>query len=261
MHATDPFRMKSAAAALLLTGVVACGPNEQQGITRSGPPLPESAPAGDCGGLPDSSALREMLRQAPQRIEAGGLAAGQFEWGAIVDRNGMLCALAVSTDDAAAAWPGSRAIAMAKAFTANAFSSDTSPLSTARMYTLGQPGQSLYGLAQTNSFAPACLGSPDSEPPLGRICGGVVAFGGGVPLYSEDKRVGGLGVSGDTACADHEIARTIRDMANLNPSKGANVDDIQYSSADGASEFTHPLCPNTWRNGMKIGEAAPARGY
>lgn len=251
-------------ASLVLAGALAlagCGTDEQDGITRPGAPLAQSAPDGGCGGLPDSEALRELLRQAPQQIEAGGLAAGQFEWGAVVDRNGRVCALAVATEDSAAAWPGSRAIALAKAFTANAFSSDTAPLSTARMYTLGQPGQSLYGLAQTNPFDPACMGRPDEDAPLGRICGGVVAFGGGVPLYREGKRVGGLGVSGDTACADHEIARTIRSLAELSPEKGAHVDDIQYASADGASEFTHPLCPNTWRNGMKIGEAAPASGY
>lgn len=255
------FPWNAGIALVLLVGVAACSRDDQAGNTRAGAPLPESSPRGDCSQLPDSSALREMLQQAPQRIEAGGMAAGQFEWGAIVDRNGTVCALAVSTDDAAAAWPGSRAISLAKAFTANAFSSDTAPLSTARMYTLGQPGQSLYGLGQTNPFAAACMGPPDSEAPLGRVCGGVVAFGGGLPLYREGKRVGGLGVSGDTACADHEIARTIRDMADMNPPKGANVDDIQYSSVDGPSEFTHPLCPNTWRNGMKIGEAAPASGY
>ncbi len=249
----------AAGAALAL--LAACGSGDPAGITRNGPPLPGSAPRGDCSNLPDSDALRQLLRQAPQQIEAGGMAAGQFEWGAIVDRHGRVCALAVSTDDPSAAWPGSRAIALAKAFTANAFSSDTSPLSTARMYTLGQPGQSLYGLAQTNPFDAACMGGPDAEAPLGRICGGVVPFGGGLPLYREDKRIGGLGVSGDTACADHEIARTIRSLAGLDPSKGANVDDIQYSSVDGPSEFTHPLCPNTWRNGMKIGEAAPASGY
>jgi hypothetical protein len=39
------------------------------------------------------------------------------------------------------------------------------------------------------------------------------------------------------------------------------VDDITYSSVDGASVFTHPLCLNTWRNGVAVGEEAPAAGY
>jgi uncharacterized protein GlcG (DUF336 family) len=39
-------------------------------------------------------------------------------WAAVVDRKGVLCQV-ISTGDA---WPGSRAIAIAKATTANAFS-------------------------------------------------------------------------------------------------------------------------------------------
>jgi hypothetical protein len=39
------------------------------------------------------------------------------------------------------------------------------------------------------------------------------------------------------------------------------VDDISYSVVDRPSVFTHPLCPNTWRNGKKIGDEAPATGY
>jgi hypothetical protein len=27
---------------------------------------------------------------------------------------------------------------------------------------------------------------------------------------------------------------------------------------DGASVFAHPLCPNTWRNNVKIGDEKPA---
>jgi len=47
----------------------------------------------------------------------------------------------------------------------------------------------------------------------------------------------------------------------MNPPGGATVDDISYSSKDGPSVFTHPLCPNTYRNGVKIGDEAKATGY
>jgi hypothetical protein len=47
----------------------------------------------------------------------------------------------------------------------------------------------------------------------------------------------------------------------MNPPGGPLADDISYSSADGASVFTHPLCPNTHRNGVLIGNEAPAAGY
>lgn len=174
----------------------------------------------------------------------------------------MICAAAVAPDDPASAWPGSQAIAKAKAYTANAYSTDAAPISTARLYTLTQPGHSLWGVAEPNPFNPECVVAPgDSAKTNGRICGGGIAFGGGVPLYRNKTRVGGLGVSGDTACADHEIAKRIRHLAGLDPEKGQFADDITFSGADGASVFTHPLCPNTWRNGQKIGEEAVAQGY
>lgn len=50
-------------------------------------------------------------------------------------------------------------------------------------------------------------------------------------------------------------------LAGLNPSGGALADDITYSSVDGASVFTHPLCPNTFRNGVFIGNESPAAAY
>jgi len=95
----------------------------------------------------------------------------------------------------------------------------------------------------------------------GKVCGGSIAFGGGVPLYKGKTRVGGLGVSGDTACADHEIAKRIRHLAQLDPEKGEFADDIVYTVADGPSPFAHPLCANTWRNGIKLGDEANASGY
>jgi uncharacterized protein GlcG (DUF336 family) len=212
-------------------------------------------PGGRCSGLPTQDQLKQWLRAAPnQGGDAGGLTGGKFEWAAIVNREGELCAVAVASDDASAAWPGSQAIAKAKAYTANAFSTDTSPLSTARLYTLSQPGHSLWGIASGNPLNPDCLSTPSEPRGLGQVCGGTIAFGGGLPLYRDQKRVGGVGVSGDTACADHEIAKRIRSAAGLNPASGATADDILYKSVDPPSIYSHPLCPNTWRNGKKVGE-------
>jgi hypothetical protein len=94
-----------------------------------------------------------------------------------------------------------------------------------------------------------------------QIAGGLIFFGGGVPLYRDGRIVGGLGISGDTSCADHEIAKRTRAELGLNPPGGPGADDITYSSADGPTVFTHPLCVNTWRNGTFIGEEAPASGF
>jgi len=181
-------------------------------------------------------------------------------WAAVVNRDGVVCSIATSTVDPTQVWPGSQAIAKSKAYTANAFSLDALALSTARLYTFTQPGHSLWSLGQSNLFNPAFLAAPRTPNRPG-IAGGLIFFGGGVPLYRGGRIIGGLGVSGDTSCADHEIAKRVRNLASLNPAGGMLVDDITYSSADGASAFTHPLCPNTYRNGTFLGDEAAATGY
>jgi uncharacterized protein GlcG (DUF336 family) len=46
---------------------------------------------------------------------------------------------------------------------------------------------------------------------VGGKIGGVNVFGGGLALYEAGaKIVGGVGVSGDTSCADHRIAWRVR---------------------------------------------------
>ena len=81
----------------------------------------------------------------------GGLFSPNRMWSAIVDRVGTLCSVIVTGD----AWPGSRAIAIAKATTANGFSNDALALSTANLYGPTQPGGSLYGLNDFKSVQPA----------------------------------------------------------------------------------------------------------
>jgi uncharacterized protein GlcG (DUF336 family) len=226
-------------------------------------PPHEGADRARCSDLPSADDLKKFLRTAPGvEGEAGGLFSGKMEWATIVNRHGEICATAVATDDPSSAWPGSQAISKAKAYTANAYSTDSLALSTARLYTLTQPGHSLWGVGEPNPFRAECLVAPDDmNATKGKVCGGSIAFGGGVPLYKGKTRVGGLGVSGDTACADHEIAKRIRHLAQLDPEKGEFADDIVFTSADGASPFAHPLCANTWRNGKKLGDEAPASGY
>lgn len=215
-----------------------------------------------CGDLPSASDLKKWLREAPGEAHAGGLFDGKMEWASIVNRQGEICATAVATDDPASAWPGSQAIAKAKAYTANAYSTDTKPLSTARVYTLTQPGHSLWSIGGSNTFNPACNVSPQNASQTdGKICGGEIAFGGGLPLYKGKTKVGGIGLSGDTSCADHEIAKAIRHLAKLDPPGGEFADDIVYTSVDGPSEFAHPMCDNTWRNGKKLGDETKAKGY
>ena len=51
---------------------------------------------------------------------------------------------------------------------------------------------------------------------VGFKIGGVNVFGGGLPLYDEQGRIlGAIGVSGDSSCADHNIAWKVRHRLNL----------------------------------------------
>lgn len=234
--------------------VLGCGGNT--GVARDTAGARASAAAG-CADLPNAGDVARFLRLAPDSGEAGGLFHGRAEWGAIVNRAGTVCVVVAPSDSVGGYWPGSRSIAMAKAFTANGFSTDTLAFSTARLYTLTQPGHSLWGVGQPEPFDPACLNPAHDAG----VCGGAISFGGGVPIYRDGRIVGGLGISGDTPCADHEIAKRIRHFAGLDPKAGPVIDDIQYSSVDSASIYTHPLCPNTWRNGQRIGDEPPAQGY
>jgi hypothetical protein len=109
-----------------------------------------------------------------------------------------------------------------KANTANALSGDNYALSTVNVYAASQPGQSLYSLATSGPPNPQALfGDPVSfgtpnDPMVGKAIGGVIVFGGGLPLYSaRGKIVGGLGLSGDTSCTDHIIAWKIRHDLHL----------------------------------------------
>jgi uncharacterized protein GlcG (DUF336 family) len=210
----------------------------------------------NCEGLPSSSELRKLLNDAAQTDKPiGGLFEGTRMWAAVVNRNGEFCAANTSTGDRTHVWPGSQAIAKSKAYTANAFSLDDFALSTARLYTFTQPGHSLWSLGQSNLFDTNFLNAPGrANDDRGDISGGLIFFGGGVPLYHNGRIIGGLGVSGDTSCADHEIAKRVRDLAGLNPAGGKLADDIVYAT----SVFAHPVCLNTYQNGAKIGNEAPA---
>jgi uncharacterized protein GlcG (DUF336 family) len=253
--------MRTIVALSLFAGaaLAACsnGNKENSSLDTTNAKSPRAVSAAGCSSVPSASDLGKFLKAAPDSGEAGGLFHGRAEWAAVVNRNGEICAVVPPSDSTGGYWPGSRAISMAKAFTANGFSTDTAAMSTARLYTFTQPGHSLWGVAQPSPFNPECL-DPNKDI---KICGGAIAFGGGVPLYKNGKIVGGLGISGDTPCADHEIAKRVRHYAGLDPAKGPSVDDIQYSKTDRPSVYTHPLCPNTWRNGQKIGDEPGAVGY
>lgn len=210
----------------------------------------------DCNSLPNFNQLKDALSKVVKEGKEANSGLGNPEWGTIVNRDGVVCAVVFTGQDRAAEWPGSRLISAEKANTANAFSAPNFALSTANLYAASQPGQSLYGInmsAPPNSNA-VFAGQPKdygqaNDPFVGKAIGGAIVFGGGLPLYdAKGKIVGGFGVSGDTACADHVIAWKTRHALNLDhvplgPAPGQDDNMILDMQGDtSASGFGHPTC-------------------
>jgi len=231
-----------------------------------------------CKDLPGYAALKAAL-VAATATETSGL--NNQMWGTIVDRDGIVCAVAFTGVNRGAQWPGSRVISAQKANTANAFSLDSSSntggsgqpnglaLSTANLYSAVQPGGSLFGLQFSNPVSTddaydgqsAKYGTAQ-DPMVGSKIGGVNVFGGGLALYAVGKKiVGAVGVSGDTSCADHNIAWRVRNNLGLDHLSGvggvsgdlARPDNIIFDivpnpnggTGNSAGGFGHPRCLNT----------------
>lgn len=208
----------------------------------------------DCKSLPNWEQLKSALKEARDQ-DNGGLNLNM--WGTIVDRDGVVCAVAFTGKERGDQWPGSRVISAQKANTANAFSLKTLALSTANLYAPTLPGGSLFGLQESNPVNTAVAYGGDAknygmakDPLVGKKMGGVNVFGGGVALYNEKREiVGALGVSGDTSCADHNIAWKTRNALKLDyvPAgvSPAGDDNIIYSSGKEApTGYSQPKCGN-----------------
>ena len=210
----------------------------------------------DCNSLPNFNQLKDALSKVVKEGNEANSGLGNPEWGTIVNRDGVVCAVVFTGQDRSAEWPGSRLISAEKANTANAFSAPNFALSTANLYAASQPGQSLYGINMSAPPNPDAVftGQPKdfgqaNDPFVGKAIGGAIVFGGGLPLYdAKGKIVGGFGVSGDTACADHVIAWKTRHALNLDhvplgPAPGQNDNMILDMQGDtSASGFGHPTC-------------------
>jgi uncharacterized protein GlcG (DUF336 family) len=228
-----------------------------------------AAQAGDedrpnpCAGVPSHAAVRNALEQA--RAQANG-GFNLDMWATVVNRDGIVCAVAFTGNTRGDQWPGSRVISAQKANTANAFSLPGLALSTANLYTAVQPGGSLFGLQESNPVDtdvayrgnPAAYGQTN-DPMIGGRIGGVNVFGGGLALYNANGRlIGAVGVSGDSSCADHNIAWRTRNNLHLDfvpagvSGDATHKDNIVYdiTSQPGqmpgvsAGGWGHPHCVN-----------------
>jgi uncharacterized protein GlcG (DUF336 family) len=242
-----PIQQRALAAALsciLLLGIAACGDDDDDDGGLN-PPATE--------GLPSHDQLALALSDA-QATANGGF--GLEMWATVVDRSGIVVSVAFPGAQEGDQWPGSRVISAQKANTANAFSLPSLALSTANLFTATQPGGSLFGLQESNPVDPdvayggnvADYGTT-RDFMVGKRIGGVNVFGGGLPLYTADgDLVGAVGVSGDSSCADHNIAWKVRDALGLDniPGgvSGTGDDNIVYDISGGtsASGWGHPEC-------------------
>src|SRR5207248_8328666 len=151
----------------------------------------------------------------------GGL--GNQEWGTVVNRDGIVCAVVFTGPNRGAEWPGSRLISAEKANTANAFSTDNFALSSGNVFAAAQPGNSLYSIVTGPNPNTAFAGDPQKfgqgdDPLVGKPIGGVIVFGGGLALYEQKGQiVRARGVSGRTSGADHVVTWKPRHAPALDP--------------------------------------------
>lgn len=209
-----------------------------------------------CAGLPAQAQLKSALTAA--RLQSNG-GFNLDMWGTVVNRDGVVCAVAFTGASIGAQWPGSRVISAQKANTANAFSLPGLSLSTANLWAAVQPGGSLFGLQHSNPVAtdvayrgPSANYGGSADPMVGRKIGGVNVFGGGLALYNNAHvLVGAVGVSGDTSCADHNIAWRTRATLTLDYVPGGvgpagRADNINYQGLVPVpslqADFSHPIC-------------------
>ncbi len=218
-----------------------------------------------CDVLKEAAANLKTALQAAQSASNGGLA--NQMWGTLVARDGTVCAVAFSGPDAGSQWLLSRVISAQKANTANGLSLAAFAISTANLFSAVNPGGSLYGLQQSNPVDPEVAYRGNSkffgtshDPMIGLRIGGVNVFGGGLGLYDKNNGfLGGLGVSGDTSCADHNVAWRTR--ANL------GLDFLATDGVGGVNSGTDPARPDniiydvTNVAGFQIGSSAGGFGH
>ena len=165
-------------------------------------PLSALARDNDCKDLPSYAQLKEALDEAVA-AETSGL--NFHMWATLVNRDGVVCAIAFSRTDRGAQWPGSRVISAQKANTANAFGLETSSDSAGP-----GPARALHrepvSAVQPAAACSACrraircdtaaptegpsATSAGNDPIVGERVGGVNVFGGGLWALAapEDRR-------------------------------------------------------------------------
>jgi len=212
---------------------------------------------GFCADLPAHTEFKAALA-AGKALNNGG--DGNHVWGVLVDRTGIVCAVAYSGNSLSAQALEGRVRAAQLAYTANAFSVDLFALSSANLYNASQPGGSLFGLAESQPLdATLAYGTKSSsygqanDPLVKKRVGGVLPLAGGLALKDTYGRMlGAIGIAGDTPCASHNLAWQVRHALSLDhmPTMGVNTDTTHpdniiymgHESDPAEVPYSHPEC-------------------
>ena len=196
-----------------LVGLIGIGPAHLETLAQ------EATPATGTESLSDEE-IEEIIdaavaaaEQTPSlvRVDDQGTPAMTRMHIAIVDRNGKQLALHSMED----AWAVSIDIALAKAYTAAAASSDQNAISSRSLGLLTQPGGALWNAGNSNDPG---TGDDTVEER------GLIEFPGGLTLYKNGVLVGGIGVSGDGVDQDELVAEA--GAAGYEPAPVIRVDCV-----------------------------------
>jgi hypothetical protein len=211
-----------------------------------------------CSALPSQSQLRTAL------IAAKNASNGGFNldmWGTIVNRDGIVCAVAFT---GTGPW---RPVARQPRYFGTEGKHrelvqpprpcpfDREPLGGGPAWRLAlrASGKQPRGLSVWPTAVNSSNLGQHNDPMVGGKIGGVNVFGGGLALYdNKHNLIGGIGVSGDTSCADHNIAWRTRNNLGLDYVPGGvsgvvgKPDNINYQGQVAvpslAADFSHPIC-------------------
>ncbi|MDD1649614.1 MAG: heme-binding protein, partial [Methylococcaceae bacterium] len=218
-----------------------------------------------------SSVLFNDLTQAAQFVKTqeqthtGGLKNNM--WVTFVDETGMVCNIVNTAgpgQNSGATWGVSRVISVQKADTSALLSLDVSSPGGVQAWASGalflatQPvidtntakvadnqaeglAGTLWGVQFSNLLnpGPAYAGSPakygtEFDPLRNKRVGGMIVFGGGLPLYNDSfQKIGAIGVSGDTSCTDHAFAWRVRERLAASNLGIANAEQISKKNSLG----------------------------
>lgn len=178
-----------------------------------------TARAGD--RLPTYDELRAGLQTVVGSSVNGG--AGLNFWGVVVDRDGIVRAVAFSGRERNAQLPIGRIVTTLKASTANNLSLNNFLVSTPQLSQAVLANGVFQNLPDAYPINPVAFRGPPTlfgtprDPMVGHAIGGATSLGGGLALYNDKREIiGSLGIGGEVhPCADHNAAWILRHRLGL----------------------------------------------